>query len=177
MFVLKSRSVLVKYKIFIGIEKGIGQDFAKGQDFATWHRTLPHGIEKGIGQGQQNQDAVQFLRNLDTTSLQHLAQKSQDTVKLYQTFCDLITDLDLRTNNDSVLPYKRFVKTVSKHKLSEALSVCTSLNAVLPEIHDKQDFTKLREYAFLNNIYNIPSGLTFDATTRNIRFKSNHKKC
>ena len=127
------------------------------------------------GPRQINQDTVQFLRHLDTTSLQQLAQKSQDTVKLYQTFCDLLTDLDLRTNNDSILPFKRFVKTVSKHKLSEALSVCTSLNAVLPEIHDKQDFTKLREYAFLNNIKNIPSGLIFDKTTNSIRFTSNHK--
>ena len=89
-------------------------------------------IFKPEGLAQINQDSTQFFRSLDTSSLTQLAQKSFDSINLYSTFCDIIKDLNLRTSdNSSSHPSIRYVKTASKHKLSEAEHVCIALNSRL----------------------------------------------
>ena len=133
-------------------------------------------IFKPEGLAQINQDSTQFFRSLDTSSLTQLAQKSFDSINLYSTFCDIIKDLNLRTSdNSSSHPSIRYVKTASKHKLSEAEHVCMGLNSRLPEIRDRNTFSSLTEYAFRNRITKIYAGLYYDSITKKFRFVSDKK--
>ena len=135
-------------------------------------------IFKHEGIAQINQDFTQYFRSINSTSLKQLAQKSLESLNLYQVFCDTVADLDKRwsINNTSSNPesYIRYVKTIKKHKLSEAKAVCQGFNARLPEIRNKQEFTDLGNFAFHNNIAKIPSGLHFDTDTDTIRFTTSN---
>ena len=135
-------------------------------------------VFKPEGLAQINQDYMQFIRSIDTTALQTFAQQAYSAIQLYSTFCNVTAELNKRnTNNDTVpLPFKRYLKISNKQKLSSARSVCSQLNAQLPEIRDSDDLSKLREYAHKNEVQKISAGVYYDSSFKILRFISDHSE-
>ena len=131
-------------------------------------------VFKPEGLAQINQDYTQYIRSVDTTALKVFAQQAYSAIKLYTTFCNITTDLNKRNSlNETIpLPYKRYLKTSVKHKVIQARSVCHKLDAQLPEIRNKEDFSNIREFAYKNQIEIIPAGLTYDSSHKILTYNS-----
>ena len=120
-------------------------------------------VFKPEGLAQINQDYMQFIRSIDRTALQTFAQQAFSAIQLYSTFCNVTAELNKRNNNNDTipLPFKRYLKISTKDKLSSARSVCSKVNAQLPEIRDSNDLSNLREYAHKNEVHMKLTGLDF----------------
>ena len=131
-------------------------------------------VFKPEGLAQINQDYTQYIRSIDTSALQTFAQLTLSAIKLYTTFCNITADIHSRNSqNETIpLPFKRYIKTSVKQKPHQARSVCNSLGAQLPEIRNKEDFSKLREFAYQNQVETISAGLSFNSHHKILQYNS-----
>ena len=133
-------------------------------------------VFKPEGLAQINQDYTQYIRSIDTSALQTFAQQTLSAIKLYTTFCNITADIHSRNSqNETIpLPFKRYIKTSVKQKPHQARSVCNSLSAQLPEIRNKEDFSKLREFAYQNQVELISAGLSFNSHHKILQYNSDY---
>ena len=139
-------------------------------------------IFKEEGLAQINQDFIQFVRRLDNSALIELSSKAKDSIAIYEAFCTVIKNLNLRAKNNlnsnqlqDEDPLK-YIVTIIEHPISESTAICNGIGARKPEIRDSRQWGKLRDFAVQHKVKLIAAGIYYDDKTETFRFNTDDSK-
>jgi hypothetical protein len=142
-------------------------------------------IYKHEGTAQINQDILQYKRYMDTNALFSVAQKLSDVTKLYNTYCDMVSQQQIATTKDPVpvdtsgdITFngisRQYVSTTLKYPILDSLAVCTRLQAREVEIRNLDTLNAVRTYASEHNITRIKAGTKYIRQNGRFEFITDH---
>ena len=142
---------------------------------------LVYSEESHQGPVYLNQNYYTFARKTNTTTLATAARLCRDLTSLYKLRCADIAISAQRFNiklnktlEESEETDTEIVISDKESHVSDALQVCTSMNARLPEIRDMTSREQIRQAAIAANITKIRAGIYWDQLSSNFRFESDH---
>ncbi len=133
-------------------------------------------IYKNEGKAQINQEHSIFKRAINTSALQSVEQQLVDGTKLYQEFCNIITNYHwknfntaeelAKTNNLSVT----FFTTPLKYPLKDSKQVCKRLKGRRPKIADIDHYNAARSFAAKKGIKMFEACIRYNVKVKRIEF-------
>ena len=129
---------------------------------------------------QINQEYSVFKRSLDTSALQSVYQRLQDSTTLQAEYCDLITNYkaknkpvrdskaveEAKRNNITVM----YLATPLKYPLKDTEAVCHRLWARRVEIRDLYTYNAARTFANIHGIEQFEAGIMYIPKNRRFQF-------
>ena len=156
--------------------------FLFGQTFSTPVKLKGGLIYKHEGVAQINQDYLTFKRQVDTSALQSVAQRLQDSTTLYKEYCKLLSSYNRKGQRTmaheaydkatSLNITVQYISTPLKYPLRDTTSVCSRLDARKVEIRDMATYNAARSYASERHIQQFEAGIKFNQQANRFQFIS-----
>jgi hypothetical protein len=130
-----------------------------------------------IGGKSLNQEHMVFVRGVNTSDLEQIAQYLEKAGDLYYSFCDSVKNFqkyvtNLNNSRSSQNPEKTFIVTPNAFPMAEASAACQRLSATLPEFRNLQELRTAHDLSLRYGIYQTRAGIFYDKRVNKFLYES-----
>jgi hypothetical protein len=132
-----------------------------------------------IGGKSLNQEHMVFVRGVNTSDLEQIAQYLAKAGDLYYSFCDSVRNFQKYVTADNKIkaakgPDKTFIVTQNAFLLAEANEACRRLSATIPEFKTIQELRTAHDLAITHSISQTRAGIYYDKKLDRFLFESDN---
>jgi hypothetical protein len=132
-----------------------------------------------IGGKSLNQEHMVFVRGVNTSDLEQIAQYLAKAGDLYYSFCDSVKNFQKYVTADNKINLsngsaKTFIVTRNAFLLAEANEACRRLSATIPEFKTVQELRAAQDLAIANSISQTRAGMYYDKKLNRFLFESDN---